>query len=275
MQQCSFAFLASTGRTATMFIASTLDALEGVVGLHEGHTPGDPPVPRLPLINLHNRRAWYDDDMAAQFVADLRSTRTLATAAAGASLLIDAAYYNAPLLACLAKAHPTAPLLAVFRRCEGFVRSATLVSGEDLQPAGWPDRHKALTDREVFISMGRLKPRPDTDDAARWEHWTAIQRNIWLWTAVNAHLLEMVRTHDLCHALRYETLAADPRRFWTELLSGLGIAIEENLEVCIARSARRVNQRDSYQVPGLDGWSDAERALYEERALPLENAIYA
>jgi hypothetical protein len=85
----------------------------------------------------------------------------------------------------------------------------------------------------------------------------------------------MVRTHDLCHALRYETLAADPRQFWTELLSGLGIATEENLEVCIARSARRVNQRDSYQIPGLDGWSDAERALYEERALPLENAIYA
>jgi len=148
MDHCRFAFCASTGRTATMFLANTLDAVPGVLGLHEGHTPGEPPIPRLPLINLQNLKAWHDSAYADQTVAASRDHATLSETAAGAELLIDLAYYNAPLLVPIAKQHPDSVLFVIFRRCEGFVRSATIVSGEDLQPAGWPDRSKSLTDRE-------------------------------------------------------------------------------------------------------------------------------
>ena len=47
---CSFAFCASTGRTATMFVAKTLNALSEVTAFHEGHLLDGTPTQRLPLI---------------------------------------------------------------------------------------------------------------------------------------------------------------------------------------------------------------------------------
>ena len=124
---CRFAFCASTGRTATMFMATALNNLPGVIGLHEGHTPGDPPTPQLPLINLQNRKAWYDPPYAERIVAEMRDFATLSDTAGDAAKLVDVAFYNAPLLVPLARRHPESTLLVIFRRCEGFVRSATIV----------------------------------------------------------------------------------------------------------------------------------------------------
>jgi hypothetical protein len=273
-QRCRFAFCASTGRTATMFLATTLNTLPDVVGLHEGQVPGDPPVPRLPLINLHNRKAWHEPGYAEKLVAEMRDSATLWQAAGNAAELIDVAFYNAPLLQSLAQQHPDAALLAIFRRCEGFVRSATIVKDEDFQPAGWPDRSKSLSDREKFISLGRLRPEQGSDAADLWPNWSAIQRNIWLWTSVNSHLLEIAETHTNCHTLFYENLNEDPDSFWAELLRALGIDTDANFAQCIARSASKVNQRLSYQIGTFDTWNDAERALYEDLALPLERKIY-
>jgi hypothetical protein len=274
MYQCRFSFMASTGRTATMFVARTLDSLPGVVGLHEGHTPDEPSVPRLPLINLQNRQAWYETTIATQLVSALRDSATLARTAGDAAMLIDVAFYNAPLLVPLAKEYPDATLLAIFRRCEGFVRSATIVSGEDLQPAGWPDRDKPLTDREMFISLGRLQPKSGSRDAGRWNEWSAIQRNIWLWSTINRHMLEVVESHPRCHALLYEELAQDPRTFWTDALTYLDLLTDANLQNCVARSATKVNQRSDYQVGPATSWTEDERTLYQQLALPLERKIY-
>jgi hypothetical protein len=257
-----------------MFIATTLDSLPGVVGLHEGHTPGEPPEPRLPLINLQNRQAWYDDACAARTVSDLRNDQTLQKVAGDAAMLADVAFYNAPLMLSLANQHPDAKLLAIFRRCEGFVRSATIVKGEDLQPAGWPDPDKKLTDREKFIAFGRLQPAPGSEDADSWPEWSAIQRNIWLWTTINTHMLQVIEARPNCHALLYEDLVADPRKFWSEALEFLGLLTDENLEHCVARSDTRINNRKRYQVGAADTWSAAERAMYEQRARPLENRLY-
>lgn len=271
---CHLAFCASTGRTATMFLATTLNSLPGVVGLHEGHSPGQPPTPRLPLINLQNRKAWYESAYAELTVDELRDSVTLSKAAGDAEVLVDVAFYNAPLLVPLARQHPDSMLFVIFRRCEGFVRSATIVSGEDRQPAGWPDRSKPLTDRETFVSLGRLKPRPGSEDAEQWPGWSAIQRNIWLWTSVNAHLLRVAESHSNCHKLIYEDLMEHPKNFWTGFLRELGLNSESNLTRCIKKSAKKLNQRPSYQVGPADSWGEAELALYERLALPLERKIY-
>jgi len=274
MSHTRTAFGASTGRTATMFLASTLNALPGVVGLHEGHVPGERPEPVLPLINLQNLKAWHDADFAAQVVAERRNPATFEAAADGAALVIDFAFYNAPLLPALLEQNPGATAFAIFRRCETFVRSATILTGEDRQPAGWPDTSKPLTDRERFIALGRLRPAPDSPDAAHWPAWSAIQRNIWLWHTVNAHLLEVTRSHDNCHRLLYEDLVEDPRAFWTECLDRLGLLDAPSLARCIEHSARRLNQRPSYQIGPRATWHDKEAALYERLAPPLEREIY-
>lgn len=257
-----------------MFQAATLDALPNVVGLHEGHTPGEPPVPRLPLINLQNVRAWHDAGYAERMVGELRDCTTLSKAARDEDVLIDVAFYNAPLLVPLARQHADSVLFVTFRRCEEFVRSATIVSGEDDQPAGWPDPSKPLTDREKFISFGRLRPAPGSADAQRWEDWSAIQRNIWLWHKVNAHLLRVADSHSNCHTLLYEDLAQNPEKFWVAYLRRLGCLTEANLALCVTRSAHKINQRVSYQVGPAATWAKAERAFLKHLAEPLERRIY-
>ena len=265
---------ASTGRTATMFLATCLNRLAGVVGLHEGHLPSDRPLPRLPLINVHNRRAWHDPEYAARLVAEMRDVETLSAATERASLLVDVAFYNAPLLTAIAERHPDALLFVIFRRCEGFVRSATIVSGEDRQPAGWPDRSKPLTDREKFISLSRLKPEPDDRDHASWSDWSAIQRNTWLWTTVNRHLHRFACTNTNCHRLFFEDLVEGPEAFWTDFLQKLGKFSPSTLSGCVEFSGSKVNRRQSYQIGCAASWNATEQALYSETALPLENEIY-
>ncbi len=257
-----------------MFVASTLNSLPRVVGLHEGHSPGHLPIQQLPLINLQNRKAWYNCDYAEQTVAATRDLATLSSAAGDAEMLVDVAFYNAPLLVALAKQHPDSMLFVIFRRCEGFVRSATIVRGEDRQPAGWPDRSKPLTDRERFVELGRLKPELGSDDDDQWSKWSAIQRNIWLWHTVNSHLLSVAESHANCHTLHYEDLVDDPRHFWAHFLRKLKLFTESNLDQCVERSAKKVNQRPSYQVGASDTWDPVELAFYEQLAHPLERKLY-
>ena len=274
LESTRLVFCASTGRTATMFLATCLNRLEGVVGLHEGHLTGDRPVPRLPLINVHNRRAWRDPEYAARLVTETRDAAVLDSAAGGARLLADVAYYNAPLLAAIAESHPDALLFVIFRRCESFVRSATITSGEDRQPAGWPGRSKSLTDREKFISLGRLRPDPEHRDHASWSGWSAVQRNTWLWTTVNRHLLQFANANPNCHRLFFEDLAERPTAFWTDFLRKLGILSPSTLSACLECSRSKINRRQCYQIGPLASWNAEEQILYTERAHPLEQEIY-
>lgn len=273
-QACRFAFAASTGRTATMFVAKTLNALAGVTALHEGSVVADVPSAKLPLINFHNRKAWHDPEFAKDTAAELRSQSALSAAASDASWLVDIAFNNAPFMGPLARQYPQAHFFAIFRRCEGFVRSATIVDGEDMQPAGWPDRDKPLTDREKFISLGRLKPAKGSEAATAWGQWSAIQRNIWLWTTVNRHLHSFVRDGDRRTALFFEDLTERPAQFWSGMLRDLGILTQAHLEACVARSARKTNQRTAYQIGPRADWTREERDLYDKLALPLEEEIY-
>jgi len=257
-----------------MFLATCLARLEGVVALYEGHVPGDPLEPRLPLMTLHNRGAWHDPEQAVRLVAEKRNAHILNAVAGQAGLLVDVAFYNAPLLMALAERYPDAALFAMFRRCEWFVRSSTIMTGEDRYPAGWPDPSKSLTNREKFISLGRLKPEPGHRDHASWDGWTAIQRNIWLWTAVNAHLHRFAGSNPNGHRLFYEDLVASPEDFWTGFLRGLGKLSPSTLSGCVAFSASRINRRQSYQIGGFETWNAAERRFFEERARTLEREIY-
>ena len=269
-----WAWIASTGRTATKFLAACLNQLDGVVGLHEGHVPDERSRPQLPLINVHNRKAWHDPEYTARLVAEKRSPEILAAAAGQASLFIDVAFYNAPLLTAIAERYPRALLFVIFRRCEGFVRSSTILSGEDHYPAGWPDRSKPLTDREKFISLGRLKPAPGHPDHVSWDHWSAIQRNIWLWTTVNTHLHRFARANPNCHRMFFEDLVAQPEIFWTDTLRNLGKFSPSALAACVAFSRSKVNQRPSYQIGPANCWHEVEQAFFGKRARALEDEIY-
>ncbi|MFD1196060.1 hypothetical protein ACFQ3C_15420 [Seohaeicola saemankumensis] len=270
----SLAFCASTGRTATMFIAKTLNTLPDILATHEGQLVEETKPAILPLVNYHNRKAWYDPGYATRIAEQMRSKAVLAKAAGDASTFVDIAFNNTPFMEAFANLHPEAKFLAIFRRCEGFVRSATIVTGEDMQPAGWPDRQKPLTDREKFIELGRLKPSEDSEFGKVWDEWTGIQRNIWLWSAVNKRLFHFIQDSNTRHKLLFEDLVDEPRKFWEALLGAIGGNSHENVESCAALSAHRTNHRAAYQIGAVADWSKAERRLYEKLALPLEEKIY-
>ena len=86
----SLAFVASTGRTATLLLATTLNQLPSVRAFHEGHDP-ESGTPVLPLINVQNRQAWNDPEVARSVVHERRSADTFQTVAEGDSLVVDVA----------------------------------------------------------------------------------------------------------------------------------------------------------------------------------------
>ncbi|MFM7744888.1 MAG: hypothetical protein ACKO8T_04415, partial [Actinomycetota bacterium] len=95
-----FLAIASTGRTATSFIAEALNMLPGIAALHEGHLGNDTGPDVLPMVNLDNFQCVKSAARAAEVVAAKRSAAVLdeARRALGVGLLVDVAYYNSVLL---------------------------------------------------------------------------------------------------------------------------------------------------------------------------------
>ena len=270
-------FIASTGRTATTFIAKILGDIDGVTALHEGHYLSDKQLPIIPPINIEHRKAWNNAEFCKMLVLEKRSKAILesATEDSSSELLVDVAYYNAALVNELSALHPAAHFIVIYRRCESFVRSATTMLEEDLMPVGWPDDRKPLSPREKFIELGRLKPRKGSPELQSWNEWSAIKKNIWLWKTTNHHLADFVDNgSSSITALRFEMLAEDPTEFWKQLLSGLNLLSDQALEYCTRSSENVVNAKSGgYQIAGASHWSPQEIAYLKE-AQTLEKQLY-
>ncbi|MEP6624344.1 MAG: hypothetical protein ABJC79_07860, partial [Acidimicrobiia bacterium] len=136
-----FHIVASTGRTATSFLADCLDRLPGLAACHEGHRRDDTGEDLLPLVNLENQQVFRNPSTAAAVVAAKRSAPVIATAlaTADAEVLVDIAYYNVGLAEAILDLHPSTRAVVIIRDCESFVRSVTWLEGTDPMPVGWPD----------------------------------------------------------------------------------------------------------------------------------------
>lgn len=271
-----FDFIASTGRTATTWLASVLNDLDGVTACHEGYTgaaKGETPL--LPLINLENAQAYAQPASGARTVAAKRSPGVLAPLMAeqGVSHLIDVAYYNAVLAPALLAANPDTRMIGIIRDCEGFVRSATAMTGEDPLPVGWPDPDKPLSDREKFIAMGRIRPNRATPEKADWPQWSAIRRNIWLWQETN---LVLARTRqqfpDRVRLCRFETFRRTPERFWAGVAELFALELAGVLPETGNRGA--INKKPSgYQIGPRADWTAEEQAALDQSQTLIEEIV--
>lgn len=263
-----FCAIASTGRTATSFLAECLNRIPGVAALHEGHLGNDDGPDILPLVNLENLQAFKSPDGAAQAVAKKRSPEILHNAIAnlGVQALFDVAYYNSVILDEILRSVPTARGVCIIRDCESFVRSATWLQGEDPMPVGWPDPDKPLSTREKFIAMGRVRP-VESDAAAEWAEWGAVHRNIWLWKTTNDILLDArLRWSDRVDVIDFQRLVRDPAEVITAILSGVGYhhnQFDRNvLDTAISAAFARQNERSGgYQLQESATWSAQDREL--------------
>ncbi len=266
-----FHIVASTGRTATSFLADCLDRLPGVAACHEGHRRSDDGEDLLPLVNLENRQIFRDPSIAPVVVANKRSVANVSTAltTADATVLVDVAYYNVGLAPAILDLHLGARAVGILRDCESFVRSVTWLHGTDPMPVGWPDASKELTARERFIAMGRARPTvgPDAD---AWSEWGPIERNIWLWRATNDRLLDAkAQFLDRVALLDFGVVRREGiEQLARAVVTALDLATPEALAAlpeAVAAAQRSTNERHGgYQIGCAATWSTQQQTLLHE-----------
>jgi hypothetical protein len=275
-----FCAIASTGRTATSFLAECLNRIPGVAALHEGHLGNDDGPDILPLVNLENLQAFKSPDAAAQAVAKKRSPEILNKAISdlGVQVLFDVAYYNSVILDEILRRVPDSRGVCVIRDCESFVRSATWLQGEDPMPVGWPDPDKPLSTREKFIAMGRVRP-VESDAAAEWAGWGATRRNIWLWKTTNHILIDVcLRWSDRVDVIDFQRLVRDPAEVITAILAAVGHRHDQFnpdvLNTAISAAFARQNERTGgYQLQESSTWSAQDRELLHEAQESIDERV--
>ena len=272
--------IASTGRTATSYVAQALNRVPGLVALHEGHLGNDSGPDVLPMVNLDNFHCFKSKDRAAVVVSSKRSRQILDDACTehGGRLLIDVAYYNSVLLAEILRQMPETHAAIIVRDCESFVRSATWFTGSDPMPVGWPDPAKPLDAREKFISMGRIRPTGGVA-AESWAEWGAVERNIWLWLETNRLLCNTWEEFpDRVHFLDFRELVAEPTSVLARLLATIGCPLSVG-EAAILRESletahTRQNERHGgYQLGPSDQWSATQRQFLVDAQAEIEERI--
>lgn len=275
-----FLAIASTGRTATSYIAEALNMVTGIAAMHEGHLGNDAGPDILPMVNLDNFQCFKSTRRAAEVVAAKRSSSVLDAARRelGVGLLVDVAYYNAVLLTEILRQVPDARGAIIIRDCESFVRSATWIEGTDPMPVGWPDPAKELDARERFIGMGRIRPHegPDVD---MWRTWGAIERNIWLWRATNVVLCDAWQEHPhRVHHVDFQDFTRNPTAVLASLLATIGSPLDEaktgELERALVEARSRQNERlGGYQIGSADTWTADQRRLLAEAQKEIESRV--
>jgi hypothetical protein len=271
-------FVASTGRTATTHIAASLNRHKHIIACHEGYAGALKENEALmPLINLENRQAYYNSEVAKDIIKIKRQESFFIDIMAkhNANVFVDVAYYNSTIAAALLESMPNSRVVGVIRDCEEFVRSCTHLSGEDFLPVGWPDDAKPLSQREKFIAMGRIKPKKGSPESHDWAKWSAIQKNIWLWRETNQLLLDVkIKFPDRVTLLPFSLLKNDTESFVSAFSSILNVPKNELFNCFMAGSTSDQNMKPGgYQVPESSHWNNSEKTMLENFVLEIDKAV--
>ncbi len=265
-------FGASTGRTATMHLANCLNAEPGCTCVHEGkfrhrETSGEQ---ILPFLTLENRIAYETPDKAADIINDKRAVIDTLDMT-GLTHFGDVAYNNSPFLVPLSQRFPDARFVLIVRDGRTFVRSATVLEGEDETPVGWPPDEKETTRLEDYISLGRLQPRRDSPLRDEWEGWGAFEKNVWLWAETNALIIDAMQQIEEQRWLlvRFEDFQSDTLREYTNIRNFLGFEGDPPDETKAVLLSKVVNASRTYSIPAFADWSADQKAHFSRIAGPV------
>jgi hypothetical protein len=273
------AFIGSSGRTATTFIASVLNRIPGVLACHEGYPGSDKnSEPAVPLINLENRQAYLDSQSAIDTARNKRGAELLTRVLLDnkSKYFIDVAYYNSVLATALLELHSQAQFIGILRDCAGFVRSATCMHGEDLLPVGWADENKPLSAREKFIALGRILPQPDTREREQWDEMSAIEKNIWLWRETNLALIRAgEKFPKRFMLLKFGDIHEQGGfAFFTRIADHLGLDHEAMKQAVLTQGDEFRNAKTGgYQVDEPCSWTSREQRCLREAVDRVEQEL--
>ena len=262
-------FGASTGRTATMHLANSLNAEDTCTCVHEGkfrhrETSGEQ---ILPFLTLENRLAYENPEKAQEIINAKRAVIDTLDLR-GVSHFGDIAYNNSPFLVPLSIRFPRARFIVIIRDGRTFVRSATVLEGEDETPVGWPPDDKQTTRLEDYISLGRLQPRRGSPLAAEWAEWGAFEKNVWLWAETNTLIFDALQEIDEERWLlvRFEDFVSDPLRAYLRIRDFLGFENELSDETKAVLLSPVVNASRTYSIPVYRDWTAEQKAHFRQYA---------
>jgi hypothetical protein len=262
-------FGASTGRTATMHLANCLNAEAGCICVHEGkirhrESPGEQ---ILPFLTLENRIAYEWPERAHEIIDSKRSIIERLDLD-GVSHFGDIAYNYCPFLLPLSIRFPEARFLVMVRDGRSFVRSATVIEGEDEAPVGWPPEGKDMSQLERYIALGRLQPRRGSPLETTWSGWTAFEKNVWLWAETNTILLDSLKAieADRWLLVKFEDFVSDALGVYARVRKFLGFeqALSDAVKAVLLSPV--VNARKAYALPGYDDWTQHQKAHFHQYA---------
>jgi len=266
-------FGASAGRSGTMLLANLLNSEAGVTCVHEGkfRLGEESGEQILPFLTLENRHGYEYPDKKIEIIATKRPSDVMNELRAKHSYLGDIAYNNSVFVKELADQFPQAKFLISIRDGRDFVRSATVLEGEDLTPVGWSPDNKVLTPLERYISLGRLQPRGGDPAKAEWSNWDCFQKNCWLWNETNTLIyaaLEMLSI-DRYHVIRLEDFKTDGLKTYENIRNFLGLTgdVVDTTEKLLV--SRQINVKSAKDLPHYSEWTEQMTAVFWKQCAPM------
>ena len=266
----SLFFGASVGRSGTMYLANLLNSEKGVLCVHEGkiRTGEVSGQQYLPFLTLENRIGYEYPERKVEIIEQKRPIEVIKPLVREYSHFGDVAYNNSPFIGELANQFPESKFLISIRDGREFVRSATVLKGEDTTPVGWAENSKPLTPLERYIALGRLQPRQNSPVINKWENWNAFQKNCWLWSETNKLIFDGISLleEDRYQIVRLEDLKNSPLETYSNIRDFLGIKCDLTRAGEGLLRTKSVNKKNNYDIPEYREWTDEMKSFFHDQA---------
>ena len=266
-------FGASAGRSGTMLLANLLNSEDEVACVHEGKFRfGEESGKQvLPFLTLENRHGYEYPETKAEIIANKRPVDVVQGLHTAHGYLGDIAYNNSIFVEELAIQFPEAKFLISIRDGRDFVRSATVLEGEDPTPVGWGPSDKVLSPMERYISLGRLQPREGDPAKSDWLNWDCFEQNSWLWNETNKLIFEALEKvpSDRYHVIPLEDFKTDGFETYSRIREFLGVPGEISKTIEELLLSPRINVKSHKDLPHHSKWTDDMNDVFWKQCSPM------
>lgn len=254
------AFIVSTGRTGTMFLAKFLDDhVSGVLARHE-------PFPDLLEQSISYFRGELSRTQARDAFAQGRRKNCNLTHLNRCDHYVESNNFLSYMLPALKELFPQARFVHVTRSGPEFVRS--IMSKQVGRSKG--------SEPALFMSENDTDQRlrgtdfPDEDYADRWNSMSRFERICWYWMRHDRLLHDQLENYSNAMRVKFEDIIDAQRGFpgvWSTL-EFLGLADRFSNENCDLRRifSHKSNGSESYTIPHWNDWTPAQRQQFVEIA---------
>jgi hypothetical protein len=235
--EIDIAFIVSTGRTGTRFLARFFDTFGGVYARHE-------PKPDLVRLGIEYAAGHVPFDRAVGIIERNRRVIARDVTRHGASTYLESNNRLFSLLKPLRRVFPNAPIIRVVRDGRDYVRSGL--------------GRKWYTDKDRFPRL-TAEMFPDDPYYHRWDKMSRFEKIAWRWQKKDSILANDVARLENTLTVRFEDIFASPNWFGLYQISRfLGFAddlVTENLR------QMKVEKMNSTRRPPIPRWPEWDKDL--------------